>query len=225
MSCCRHPRPHPRRISAQDRGAGPRHRWPRKPSLPPGTGLDAVASTIDTQLKTLEQSTCRRYFDRVPLIDEIQPLPVITRLNYRQRQQGEVTVPDQWHFRSTTRPGVLPNDIGIYFLVSGESILKVGKAAGRRGISGRIKKYETYYNPNQTDDSVILWYAQMHGEGQGPLQGVVLDVRFFSVQPVHVDIPWPAREFQLPAHPVDALEQHFIARAKGDGHQLSLGRD
>jgi hypothetical protein len=24
---------------------------------------------------------------------------------------------------------------------------------------------------------------------------------------------------------VDALEQHFIARAKGDGHQLSLGRD
>ena len=161
----------------------------------------------------------------MPLIDEIQPLPVITQLNYRQRQQGEITVPDQWHFRSTTRPGFLPNDIGIYFLVSGERILKVGKAAGRKGISGRIKKYETYYHPDQTDESVILWYAQMYGEGQGPLQGVALDVRFFAVQPVHVEIRWPAGEFQLPAPPLDALEQHFIARANDGGHQLSLGRD
>lgn len=161
----------------------------------------------------------------MPLFDEIQYLPVITRLKYCQRIQGGVVVPDQWHFDSTTRPGALPIAKGIYFLVSDQNLFKVGKAAGKRGIRGRIAAYETYYHPQQDDDSVILWYHQMHGDGQGPLQGVVLDVRFFAVEPVLVGIPWPAGEIQLPAHPVDALEQHFIARALDEDHVLLLGTD
>lgn len=162
----------------------------------------------------------------MPLIDEIQTLPLITNLTYRQRcKRNGVIVLDQWHFYSDPRPGDLPIAKGIYFLVSDQEIFKVGKAAGNRGIRGRIAAYETYYPPQRDDDSVFLWYRQMHGDGQGPLQGVFLDVRFFAVQPVHVDIPWPGGGFQLPAHPVDALERHFIDRARAEGHNLLLGED
>jgi hypothetical protein len=103
---------------------------------------------------------------------------------------------------------------GIYFILHGDDILKVGKAEGKHGIQGRLWSYRSNLSKRKDDKTVQLFEKVMTKE----LKDRVLNIYFYETPPVNIK----HEGFELQAHYARSLEIHLSKQAKCEGHSLLL---
>ena len=115
---------------------------------------------------------------------------------------------------------VLPNQIeldkthGIYFILDGGDILKIGKADGINGLRGRIKSYQANLKSRKNDHTVDLIYSIM----MGPLKDKELKMYIYPLPPEEVD----HHGYILEAQITRSLERALSKQAKDECHSMLL---
>jgi hypothetical protein len=103
---------------------------------------------------------------------------------------------------------------GIYFILDGNNILKVGKADGKNGLQGRLSSYRGRLSSRSSDYTVQLIYAKM----TGPLKNKTLEMWVYELKPVILNV----EGFEVEAQMARSLESKLSLLARNEGHTLEL---
>lgn len=107
---------------------------------------------------------------------------------------------------------------GIYFIVNGDDILKIGKAEGRLGLKGRMQSYRSDLSTRRNDHTVERICAAM----TGPLDNCVLHMYILPTPTKTMDFKGLEIELQM----ARSLEAVLSRRARDEGHSMQLsGQD
>jgi hypothetical protein len=107
-------------------------------------------------------------------------------------------------------------DIGIYFIVHGKDVLKVGKADGKKGIAGRIQDYRSSCKARiNRDNTARLMYDTMTSK---KWQGKALEFYTYSVPEVEMHI----HGYRIKLSGARSLEEQLSRQAEKEGHSLAL---
>lgn len=107
---------------------------------------------------------------------------------------------------------------GVYFIVSADDILKIGKAEGRYGLKGRIKSYRSNLSTRKNDHTVDRIFFVMTGK----LHNCVLHMYI---------LPLPKEKVLFKGHEIElqmarSLEKTLSKQARLEGHSMLLsGQD
>lgn len=105
---------------------------------------------------------------------------------------------------------------GVYFILDGEDILKIGKADGNSGLKGRISTYRTRLvrSYETGDQTTILWHTVMTGD----LVGKKLEMYVLPVEPIKVSF----KGVELDAMMARSLEKKLSELANDQNHSMRL---
>ena len=103
---------------------------------------------------------------------------------------------------------------GIYFILDGDDILKIGKADGVNGLRGRVKSYQANLQSRKNDHTVDLIYTIM----MGPLKGKGLKMYIYPLPPKEVEHHGYILESQM----TRSLERVLSKQAKEECHSMLL---
>ena len=107
-------------------------------------------------------------------------------------------------------------DIGIYFIVHGKEILKVGKADGKKGLAGRIQDYRSSGKKRlHRDKTALLIHETMTSK---KWKGKELEFYTFNVPEVEMTI----HGYKIKLSGARSLEEQLSRQAEKEGHSLAL---
>ncbi|MDC0367727.1 hypothetical protein OAM91_02920 [Gammaproteobacteria bacterium] len=108
------------------------------------------------------------------------------------------------------------NHPGIYFILDGDDLLKIGKADGNTGLKGRISTYRTRLvrSYETGDQTTILWHTVM----TGTLKSKKLKMYVLPVDPIKVSF----KGMEVNAMMARSLEKKLSELANIQGHSMML---
>lgn len=107
---------------------------------------------------------------------------------------------------------------GVYFIVNGHDILKIGKAEGRHGLKGRINSYRSNLSTRKNDHTVDRIFSAMTGK----LHGAILQMYI---------LPLPKEKAVFKGYEIElqmarSLEEALSKQARLERHSMLLsGQD
>ena len=108
------------------------------------------------------------------------------------------------------------NRPGIYFILDGDDLLKIGKADGNTGLKGRISTYRTRLVKSYEtgDQTTILWHTVMTGN----LKSKKLKMYVLHIDPIKVSF----KGVEVNAMMARSLEKKLSELANIQGHSMML---
>ena len=108
------------------------------------------------------------------------------------------------------------NHPGIYFILDGDDLLKIGKADGNTGLKGRISTYRTRLvrSYETGDQTTILWHTVMTGN----LKSKKLKMYVLPIDPIKVSF----KGVEVNAMMARSLEKKLSELANIQGHSMML---
>ena len=107
---------------------------------------------------------------------------------------------------------------GVYFILDGDDILKIGKADGKTGLSGSISTYRANLSSRKNDHTVNKFYKNM----LGPLMGKELEMYIYPLPPKSIEHEGYTLEGQM----TRSLERILSIQAKSENNSMLLsGQD
>tara|TARA_B110000908_G_C10033694_1_gene348582 strand:+ start:212 stop:655 length:444 start_codon:yes stop_codon:yes gene_type:complete len=108
------------------------------------------------------------------------------------------------------------NHPGIYFILDGDDLLKIGKADGNTGLKGRISTYRTRLvrSYETGDQTTILWHTVMTGN----LKNKKLKMYVLPIDPIKVSF----KGVEVNAMMARSLEKKLSELANIQGHSMML---
>ena len=108
------------------------------------------------------------------------------------------------------------NHPGIYFILDGDDLLKIGKADGNTGLKGRISTYRTRLvrSYETGDQTTILWHTVMTGN----LKSKKLKMYVLPIDPIKVSF----KGLEVNAMMARSLEKKLSELANIQGHSMML---
>ena len=108
------------------------------------------------------------------------------------------------------------NHPGIYFILDGDDLLKIGKADGNTGLKGRISTYRTRLvrSYETGDQTTILWHTVMTGN----LKSKKLKMYVLPIDPINVSF----KGVEVNAMMARSLEKKLSELANIQGHSMML---
>jgi hypothetical protein len=107
-------------------------------------------------------------------------------------------------------------DIGIYFIVYGKDILKVGKADGKKGLAGRIHDYRSSCKSRLNRDNTARLINETMTSKKW--KGKALEFYTYSVPEVEMNI----HGYKIKLSGARSLEEQLSRQAEKEGHSLAL---
>ena len=143
-------------------------------------------------------------------------LSVLDFINtYAKFHSSMVYIPERKSFNLAISDDDRP---GIYFILNGEDILKIGKADGKNGLKGRIKSYKSNLSSRRQDPTVARIYQAM----TGVLKNQELSLYLLPLPPIRQQIMGYWLDLQM----ARSLEYQLSTQAKHEQHSMLLsGQD
>lgn len=106
--------------------------------------------------------------------------------------------------------------MGIYFILHGKDILKVGKADGKKGLAGRIQDYRSSGKARlHRDKTALLIHETMTSK---KWDGETLEFYTYTLPEIEMSI----HDYKIKLSGARSLEEQLSRQAEKEGHSLAL---